>query len=245
MGALHGSEPRLGWLGLLLFRYGLSASTVWAAPLPAASPGGVTAPVAGVFDGWQAFNATDDRLTEVSSLASAEEHVRLALRLFCSPPGSTLGWDVSSSVTGVRTTFFRFVVWSPQGQYVAFLPRDSTFANAHDLLGRLRAVPDRGKPMLVQPQGFAHAVQLVSPSNDPGLITVLVDTGHDKLCLDVSRRTVGASILSALTYSVLSTLFSLTHSCLSPPVQGMLCLPAMTLCVRLTWGHLLFLSLSL
>ena len=66
------------------------------------------------------------------------------------------------------------------------------------MLGRLRAVPDRGKPMLIQPQGFAHAVQLVSPSNDPGLITVLVDTGHDKLCLDVSRRTVGASILSSL-----------------------------------------------
>ena len=53
--------------------------------------------------------------------------------------------------------------------------------------------------MLVQPQGFAHAVQLVSPSNDPGLIIVLVDTGHDRLCLDVSRRTVGASILSSLS----------------------------------------------
>ena len=126
VGAFHGFEPRVGWLGLLLVRYGFSTSTVWAAPLPTAFCGGVTAPVAGAFDGWQTFNTTDDRLTEVRSLASAEEHVRLALRLFCSPPGNTLGWDVGSSVTGVRTTFFRFVVWSPQGQYVAFLPRDST-----------------------------------------------------------------------------------------------------------------------
>ena len=195
---LSGPAPRFGWAAVFLLRCGLSAFSGEAVLPPASSDDGGT-PAPGTYDGWQTFDAKDDRLTEAGSLVSAEEHVRLALRLYCSPSGSPLGWDTSSSSTGVRTAFFRFVVWSPHGQHVAFLPKDSTFAHAHDLIGRLRAMPDRGKPVLVQPQAFMHAVQLVSPSNDPGLITVLVDTGHDKICLDVSRKTVGASILSALS----------------------------------------------
>ena len=195
---LSGPAPRSGWAAVFLLRYGLSAFSAEAVPPPVSSDDGGT-PASGTYDGWQTFDAKDDRLTEVGSLASAAEHVRLALRLYCSPSGSPLGWDASSSSTGVRTAFFRFVVWSPHGQHVAFLPKDSTFARAHDMIGRLRAMPDRGKPVLVQPQAFMHAVQLVSPSNDPGLITVLVDTGHDRICLDVSRKTVGASILSALS----------------------------------------------
>ena len=124
--------------------------------------------------------------------------MRLATLLFCSPPGETLRWHAKPSTTGVKLAYFRFIVWAPHGQYVIFLPDDSTFARVHDLLGRLRAVPGRDKPVLVQPQAFMHAIQFVSPPVDSGLIAVLVDTGHDRICLDVARRSAGASILSAL-----------------------------------------------
>ena len=152
----------------------------------------------GALGEWQSYDSSDDRLTDAGTLASAAEHVRLATRLFCSPPGETLRWHAQPSTTGVKLAYFRFVVWAPHCQYVMFLPDDSTFARVHDLLGRLRAVPGRDKPVLVQPQAFMHAVQFISPPVDSDLIAVLVDTGHDRICLDVARRTAGASILSAL-----------------------------------------------
>ena len=98
---------------------------------------------------WQPFSSEDVRLTDGSALASAEEHVRLATRLYCSPADSTLGWYTPHSGTGAKLTFFRLVVWAPHRQYVLFLPSDSTFARAHDLLGRLRSIPDRGKSTLI------------------------------------------------------------------------------------------------
>ena len=190
---------QLWWAGPLLM-------LVWTQVQPASAVqpssshqvGAPPQPDRGLPSVWQSFDRRDDRLTDVSSLASATEHVRLAAGLFCSPPGETLRWHAGPSTTGVRLAYFRFVVWAPHCQHVMFLPSDSTFAHAHDMLGRLRAIPDRGKPALVQPQAFMHAVQFVSPPVDPEQVTVLVDTGRDRICLDVSRRTAGASILSAL-----------------------------------------------
>ena len=102
--------PRLGLLGLGLFRFWLTVGSARAAPQHAQVQVDAATPPVPVFaDDWQSFDTTDARLTDVTSLASAEEHVRLALRLFCSPPGSSLGWDTGHSVTGRRITFFRFV----------------------------------------------------------------------------------------------------------------------------------------
>ena len=185
------------WQGFLLLLGGLHYhfASVAASPVPTTcSPQQSD----GAVGEWQSYDSSDDRLTDVGTLASAVEHVRLATLLFCSPPGETLRWHARPSTTGVKLTYFRFVVWAPHCQYVMFLPDDSTFAGVHDLLGRLRAVPGRDKPVLVQPQAFMHAIQFVSPPIDSDLIAVLVDTGHDRICLDVARRTAGASILSAL-----------------------------------------------
>ena len=186
-----------GWQGFLIMLGGLH----WHLTSVAASPAQTSCspqPGGSVVGEWQSYDSSDDRLTDVGTLASAVEHVRLAALLYCSPPGETLRWHARPSTTGVKLAYFRFVVWAPHCQYVLFLPDDSTFAGVHDLLGRLRAVPGRDKPVLVQPQAFMHAIQFVSPPIDSDLIAVLVDTGHDRICLDVARRTAGASILSAL-----------------------------------------------
>ena len=91
-----------------------------------------------------------------------------------------------------------FQVWHPTGTSRFAL---SVLDIPSQLGHRLRSLDpghDRRLPVVAHPQLDWPCVQLVAPSKDPNLVTVLADIGRNVFCLDVARHSLAADLLHKL-----------------------------------------------
>ena len=79
------------------------------------------------------------------------------------------------------------MVWSPVETFRFSLPVDSFTKDLPHRLRRVSATHDRRMPVVVSPQFAWPCIQVVAPSKNSDLVTVLIDIGRAVLCLDARR----------------------------------------------------------
>ncbi|CAE7887301.1 pol [Symbiodinium necroappetens] len=129
------------------------------------------------------------------SLASLEEHSTVGRSWSLLDARETLG-IVFDAQAGLPE--FRFCIWSPADWSCFFLPGSSAPTVLRERLFEAKVALGRHDCVLWDPLPPDRAIHLVATVSDPALVTVVVDTGREYLCLDVSRQRFGVSLLSAL-----------------------------------------------
>ena len=143
--------------------------------------------------------ASDGRPWQIArnhpGLASMEEHTTLGRSWSRLDSRETIGIALDAQA-GLPE--FRFCIWSPADWSCFFLPGSSAPQVLRERLFEAKAALGRHDCVLWDPSPSDRAIHLVATSSDSALITVVVDTGYEYLCLDVPRQRFGASLLAAL-----------------------------------------------
>ena len=155
--------------------------------------------------------------SQVPSLASVEEHATFHRSLAFLDSRSTLG-IASSADAGL--SMYQFCVWSP-GERICFLIEGSSSPVSYkERLLEAKAILGRGACVPWEPQPLDRCMHLISTSTDPSSVSVIVDTGKEYICLEVSGRQPGPAILAALRALCPDQTFRLADSSRQPVRNG-------------------------
>ena len=136
-----------------------------------------------------------DVALQVPNLASVTEHATLSRSLHMGAPSAFLGIAIDDTA-GMQA--YQFCVWSPGDRICFVLDGNAPTVAYRERLLEVKGVLGRGACLLWDPQPYDRCVHLVAISTDRSLVTLIVDTGKEFVCLEVSSKQPGPSILAAL-----------------------------------------------
>ena len=132
---------------------------------------------------------------QVPNLASVAEHATLSRSLTSIDSRQVLGVAIDKNA---GFPVYQFCVWSPGERICFLLDGDSHPIAYRERLLEVKAALGRGPCIPWDPQPLDRSIHLVAVSKENALVTIVVDTGREYICLEVSRTRPGPSVLSAL-----------------------------------------------
>ncbi|CAE7401593.1 set10 [Symbiodinium microadriaticum] len=134
-------------------------------------------------------------VSQTPSLASVAEHATLHRSLAFLDSRTVLGF-ASTADDGLPV--YQFCVWSPGERMCFLLAGTASPVSYKERLLEAKAILGRGACVPWEPQPLDRCIHLISTSTDPSVVSIIVDTGREFICLEVSSRQPGPAILAAL-----------------------------------------------